>query len=247
MATEPPHRLFRFRFLFLAGYLGLWAAIVYLVVFNDWLLDGKLELRDMAFWVVPLIILQTLFLLGAPHLRPGTTHGGRPMIVSLIVGALFATLLSAGIIASVGSLLGFSSKNLPDKVGPVLIVILLASWLAWLWIFLFFLVDEWTDRYRKLYRLLLAGTVLELAITIPIDASVRRRTQCYCNEGTFWALCIGIVSMLWILGPGVVLLFLARRMQRRKKFGYCRRCGYDLRKLPSNRCPECGTEFEVAK
>ena len=28
--------------------------------------------------------------------------------------------------------------------------------------------------------------------------------------------------------------------------GRCRRCGYLLRGLPENRCPECGTEFDPA-
>jgi hypothetical protein len=168
------------------------------------------------------------------------------MTVSLAVGGLFAALLSSGIIASIGSLFHLSAKDLPDNCGRLLIALLVACWIGWLWIFAICLVGEWTDCYRKLYRFLLAGTVLELAITIPIDVSVRRRTTCYCDEGTFWALLVGIVSILWILGPGVVLLFLVRRIQRREQFGYCRRCGYDLRHLPSNRCPECGTEFEVA-
>jgi hypothetical protein len=29
--------------------------------------------------------------------------------------------------------------------------------------------------------------------------------------------------------------------------GRCRTCGYNLRGLPDNRCPECGTSFEVQR
>jgi hypothetical protein len=247
MADESPHPLFRFRFLFVGGYLGLCAAVLYLTELRDWFRGGSLDLKPIAIIVASIVILQSLFLLGAPHLRPATPRSGKPMMISLAVGGLVAALLSGGVIASIASLFHFSANNLPDSTGSLLIALLLACWIFWLWIFAFCLIGEWTVRYRKLYRFLLAGTVLELAITIPIDVSVRRRTTCYCDEGTFWALCVGVVSMLWILGPGIVLLFLARRMQRRETFGYCRHCGYDLRSLPSNRCPECGTEFEVAK
>jgi hypothetical protein len=247
MPVEPPHRLYRFRFVFLAGYLGLCATILYFTELRDWFQGASFDVKPVTIIVVSIVILQSLFLLGAPHLRPHTTRGGRPMMTSLAIGALFAALLSGGVIASIGSLFRLSADDLPDNCGSLLIALLLACWIGWLWIFGFCLIGEWTDRYRKLYRFLLAGTLLELAITIPIDVAVRRRTKCYCDEGTFWALCVGIGSMLWILGPGIVLLFLARRMQRREKFGYCRHCGYDLRMLPSNRCPECGIEFEVAK
>jgi len=245
MADNTPHPLHRFRFLFLAGYLGLWAALFYLTGIGDALFGGTMDAKPLLIVIASIVVLQLLFLLGAPHLRSGTTQGSRRMAVSLGVGALFAALLSGGIIASIASLLHFRSEDLPDNAGRILIALLILCWIAWLFIFGLFLVGEWKHRYRRLYRFLLAGTVLELAITIPIDVSVRRRTQCYCDEGTFWALCVGIVTMLWILGPGIVLLFLARRMQRREAFGYCRHCGYDLRKLPSNRCPECGTEFEL--
>lgn len=39
----------------------------------------------------------------------------------------------------------------------------------------------------------------------------------------------------------------ARRGRKRlPQPGHCTRCRYDLRGLPENRCPECGTEFDPA-
>jgi hypothetical protein len=112
MDSDSPHPLFRFRFLFLAGYFALWVVIAYAACSSDWLLEGRLEFVEFA------------------------------IVAAVVVG-------------------------------------------------------------------------------------------------------LQIVSLLWVLGPGVVLLFFARRIQRRERFGYCRNCGYDLRMLPTNRCPECGTPFDL--
>ena len=98
-----------------------------------------------------------------------------------------------------------------------------------------------------MYRVLVAGTFAEVLLTVPVDVMVRRRTSCYCDEGTFWALIVGGTTALWTFGPEIVLLFLAVRLKHREVKGVCVRCGYDLRGLPEPRCPECGTPFEQLK
>ncbi len=72
---------------------------------------------------------------------------------------------------------------------------------------------------------------------------VRRRTHCYCDEGTFFAMIIGIVSAFWTFGPGVAMLFLIVRIRRKMQSGHCVQCGYDLRGQIELRCPECGRPF----
>jgi hypothetical protein len=121
--------------------------------------------------------------------------------------------------------------------------IMLAGWTFWFLVFALVGGGEWAQRFRRMYRMLIAGTVLELLITIPIDAQVRKRTHCYCGEGTCFAMAIGLTAVLWAFGPGVAILFLIRRRQRRAGSGRCLQCGYDLRGLPSDRCPECGLLF----
>jgi hypothetical protein len=100
-------------------------------------------------------------------------------------------------------------------------------------------VPEWG--MTRLARWLFAGSVVELVATIPLDVMVRRRTSCYCSEGTFWSLILAATAGLAALGPMIFFLPVARRRQRAFK-GLCPSCGYDRRSLtPHTPCPECGT------
>jgi hypothetical protein len=124
-----------------------------------------------------------------------------------------------------------------------LIAIAAVGWIFWFLIFALLGSAQWSKRFRCMYRTLIAGTILELLITIPIDAYVRKRTNCYCGEGTFFSLVIGLTAILWAFGPGVAILFYIRRHQLLADTGRCLQCGYNLYGLDSNRCPECGTPF----
>lgn len=56
----------------------------------------------------------------------------------------------------------------------------------------------------------------------------------------FWMVVVGLlVTFSCACGPIKQL-----RRRKRKKFGLCLRCGYDLRES-KERCPECGTGFET--
>src|SRR5207253_1616326 len=126
-----------------------------------------------------------------------------------------------------------------------LLVLIAIPWALWFGIFTLILAGQWHEKFRRIYQILIAGTVLELLITLPIDAHVRRRTSCYCGEGSFFGLVIGLTTIVWTFGPGVALLFVARRLQRLSPNALCLNCGYDLR-ASKERCPECGTAIASA-
>lgn len=84
------------------------------------------------------------------------------------------------------------------------------------------------------------GTVVEMAAIIPLDVMVRKRENCYCLTGTYFAmLMFGAVGM-FVLGPALLLPIVARR-RKRWYDGKCEWCGYDMTPTPrADRCPECG-------
>lgn len=94
---------------------------------------------------------------------------------------------------------------------------------------------------------LFLGTIIETAAIIPLDVMVRRRTDCYCGEGTFYALLICGGVGTFALGPAIWLPLLARRRKRWYE-GRCDACGYDMRGTPAaERCPECGAGWRAVQ
>jgi hypothetical protein len=93
---------------------------------------------------------------------------------------------------------------------------------------------------------ILQGTAIEVVAIIPLDVMIRRRTDCYCDTGTFWSLTLcGTVGAV-LTGPAILLPLLAKR-RRRWYQGRCEVCGYDMHGLQAaDRCPECGTGWAVA-
>jgi hypothetical protein len=204
----------------------------------DWTEDGSVWLTVGGI-AVGLLVLQVGLLSGAPLLRRGRPIRRRSAWVSVAVGGLVMAGLLAGIFAAVGET--FLQDQFRD-VSPYVWTILGWLWVAWgvgLW-----LADSRAEsRFRLIHRLLMAGTVLELLITIPMDAVVRRRANCYCGSGTFFALMFGLTGAVVAFGP-VVVLMMARRLLVPPDKGRCEQCGYDLRGLPEPRCPECGKGFD---
>ena len=158
--------------------------------------------------------MQALLLSGAPHFRWPRPTRRRWMFVSLAAGALMAGLLTFGLVATVTSL----SNNTLKWVNAVRARL-----------------GRVADRDRHPLALLPGSLVFtahnagagrglassgactgccwpapgwrDALITVPVDVAVRKRTQCYCNEGTFFSMMIGITMIFWTFGPGVVLLF----------------------------------------
>jgi len=58
-----------------------------------------------------------------------------------------------------------------------------------------------------------AGTLVGLALATPWYLVLRRKQQCFCALGTFWALLVGLWSLVLVGGP--MLLVLARERRTR--------------------------------
>jgi hypothetical protein len=68
------------------------------------------------------------------------------------------------------------------------------------------------DRLERAVRQATTGTAIGLALATPWYLVLRRKQQCVCALGTFYALVLGIWSLIVVAGP---FLLLARRDRRR--------------------------------
>jgi len=93
----------------------------------------------------------------------------------------------------------------------------------------------------RMLRVLLAGSVIELALGLPMYLIIRKKSACECALASFWSLVLGIAALLWICGPAVLLL-LTRDARRAWMRAACPNCGYP-RRTSAICCSECGADF----
>jgi hypothetical protein len=97
------------------------------------------------------------------------------------------------------------------KAGDVfawgVVVASVAVWIAWSILFLLIGFRAGPECIGgKLYRFLIAGSVLELLVAVPSNVIVRRRHECCAGIETGIGICIGVSVMIIALGPGVLIL-----------------------------------------
>jgi hypothetical protein len=196
-----------------------------------------------------LFLPQAVLLSGAPGLPRLRLQRRRSMIVSMIGGSLLVGAITVGLIGSICSIIGNDEwlERALAPLGNYGWTVMLVPWAIWFVIFAFIWSAQWITLFRRIYKILIAGTILELIVTIPIDVKIRKQTQCYCGEGTFWGMGFGLAVAFCTFGPAMALLYLARYTQRMKLPPICQNCGYDIRGLPEPRCPECGTPFDPGR
>jgi hypothetical protein len=165
------------------------------------------------------ILSQALFLFprGAISLR--TSDAGRSMWRAAIGAGLAGMLLTAGLLAT---LLEFRDTwvrlTIVDTGGPTqgfwpIWVAMLLLWVLWAAAFhhLWRNLDHRTAVSRTT-RALLAGTVLEVVVAGPVHAWVLRKDdECHCARGSYTGLVFGVTVLVWLFGPGVVLLAMRER------------------------------------
>jgi|GEM_PF-1133851 len=201
--------------------------------------------------ILALTIAQMIFML--PCRQPGLASAhGRSVSKSLfIAGGTIGVLVFALIMG----IYGFSedaldrslpmwdqAENHPYIAAGILISI---SWLVATPLLIKFAKPGPKETLlARLAKKLFIGTIIEIALLIPLDYMVRRKTDCYCWAGTYWALTVCGFVGVFALGPAVFLPILAKR---RKTWygGHCGVCGYDMSaSLDAPRCPECGTGWK---
>ena len=128
-------------------------------------------------------------------------------------------------------------RKLRLGIGGALLVLLLA-WAFWAWVF--FVYWRWGDRYTqlgKIIRGLVAGSLLEIFVAVPVHVWAARQRECYCCRGTYTTLVLAGAVLLWAFGPGIILLYKREQIRRERLLGdqaiACPRCSLRLCSSPA--------------
>ena len=167
---------------------------------------------------------------------------GRPLRSAVLAAAAMGMLLTVGLVAFLLEIINWWEPATEGEYS------LLAFWgamlLIWgVWAWIFFVYWRQGDRYTqlgKVLRGLIAGSLVETFVAVPVLILAKPQQGCYCRLGTYTTLVFAGTVLLWAFGPGIVLLYMRERYRRERLFPTCETCGYDLR-ASKIVCPECGT------
>lgn len=206
-------------------------------------------------------VLQLLMLLPVQKPAPRRAEG-TPLWVSCGVAGAVIAGLALTVIWAGGDLLWMMGHIGPQgdphngtmKIGREawpngwqweLYVVLAASWCVATPLLIAFVRRR--EKHSALGRVasrLFTGTMIEVGAIIPLDLLVRRRSDCYCAQGTYWSLLVCTAAALVVAGPAIAVPLLAERRKRYYQ-GHCGACGYDMRgSRGAERCPECGAGWK---
>jgi hypothetical protein len=207
----------------------------------------ELEFDGDHVWHAPFWVGGGVGLLAAPFVIR-RCRAGVPVQLSVAIAAVISGVVVAALVAAAYSavkLVWQSDESAGAAWAVGALITLVVSWGVSTPLLLAF-VRRTHPEYAlsRIASILFLGTLIEAAAIIPLDVMVRRKSSCYCGEGTFFALTALWSVGLLVLGPAVYLLPLGRR-RKRLMDGKCGACGYDMSAAHEHdRCPECGAGWK---
>lgn len=176
--------------------------------------NGKDWLWILLLWALALMqaCLLTLPLPVVPAAGGKVPLGPRVLAAAFLGGLFIAIPLFASI-----DLYYLSAKADPKGFDPepYALGVLAAwgvSWLIWTPILLHRSRRE-ADAVERFVGRNIAGSAVGLALTLPWYFVLRRKQSCFCSLGTFWALVMGLWSLLVVGGPLLFVLARDRRLR----------------------------------
>lgn len=205
------------------------------------------NIGEFGYGIDTTIFLGLLFLSQWWFLRPRSGRTillnatGRPLKSAVIIAAFMAMLLTVGAITVVLEIFQQRQTFFNSDYGMIVWISMSLIWFAWAGIFyVYWRQGDRYTQYGKMIRGLLAGSVIEAMVAIPVHIAATRKTQCYCEHGSYTSLVFSGTVLLWAFGPGIFLLYRREKYRQQRLFPVCDQCGYDLR-ASKEICPECGT------
>lgn len=168
------------------------------------------------------------------------------VIAAVILGALLCGVVASSLIELVLALETTDTQEFESALSgslPLMTALMLGGWVVGGTACALCLRHLGKSRdpnnLERVLRVIFAGSVIELALGLPIYLIVRRRTNCECALASFGSIVLGVAALLWVCGPAVVLL-LTRQARRGWLRAACPNCGYP-RRTETSICSECGT------
>jgi hypothetical protein len=203
-------------------FVGLFGTVL---IINKLATDSKL-----AYGINVVIVVGLLLLVQWAFLRPGKgwtvrmAAVGRPLKTSVFAAGVIAMLLTVGFVALLLELPNWweGIMDLENHWGNICVWI--TMFIIWgIWTLIFFVYWRQGDRYTqlgKMIRGLVAGSILETIIAVPVHIWATRQRECYCCRGTYTTLILAATVLIWAFGPGIILLYMRekRRVEKLNAF-----------------------------
>ena len=183
--------------------------------------DDRLPYAINTIVVIGIVLLaQWAFLRPGKNWKVRLTAEGRPLKSSVFAAALMSMLLTTGAISLV---LEFPDlwEGLMDSDSFLVLAgvcgVMLVIWGIWAWIF--FVYWKQGDRYTqsgKMIRGLIAGSILEIMVAVPVQIWATRQRDCYCCRGSYTTLILAGTVLIWAFGPGIILLYMREKYRMGK-------------------------------
>ncbi|MSS98860.1 MAG: hypothetical protein CK541_03155 [Opitutia bacterium] len=141
----------------------------------------------------------------------GKTPLGPRVLAAAFLGGLF---IAIPLLASVDLYYLSADPNGFDERPYIIgaLAVWVASWLIWTPILLHRSRGQ-ADAVERFVGKNIAGSAVGLALCLPWYFVLRRKQSCFCGLGTFWALVLGLWSLLVIGGPLLFVLAKDRRIR----------------------------------
>ena len=185
---------------------------------------------ELAYDINVVIVLGLLLFAQWAFLRPGKgwkvrmATVGRPLKTSVFAAGVIAMLLTVGFVALLLELPNWWEGIMEVESYWGIACVWITMLIIWgIWFCIFFVYWRQGDRYTqlgKMIRGLVAGSILEIIIAVPVHIWATRQRECYCCRGTYTTLVLAATVLIWAFGPGVVLLYLRekRRIEKLNAF-----------------------------
>ena len=191
------------------------------LAFNKVVSDGALPYAINIIIVIGIVLLlQWAFLRPGKNWKVRLTTEGRPLKSSVFAAAVMAMLLTTGAISLLLELPNWWERLIDTDSLLIIASIygtMLIIWGIWAWIF--FIYWKQGDRYTqsgKMIRGLVAGSILEITVAVPVHIWATRQRDCYCCRGTYTTLVLAGTVLIWAFGPGIILLYMREKYRMGK-------------------------------